>query len=62
VNLSLSRRDIGRLLVGVRERRKKLERGLNKFAENFDPKLGINLTEGYAAYSDLEKRLNDALK
>jgi len=62
VTITLSRRDVGRLLVGVRERCKKLQRGLNKFADNFDPELGANLTEGFAAYSDLEKRLNDALK
>jgi hypothetical protein len=61
VTITLSRRDVGRLLVGVRERRKKLQRGLDKFADNFDPTLGVNITEGFAAYSDLEKRLNEAL-
>lgn len=62
VCIRLSRRDVGRLLTGVRERRKKLQRGLAKFADEFDPVLGVNLTEGFEAYSALEKRLNDALK
>jgi hypothetical protein len=62
ITLTLSRRDIGRLLVGVRDRRKKLERGLKKFSDNFDPVLGVNLKEGFEAYSALEERLNKILE
>lgn len=61
LDLRLSRRDVGRLLVGVRERRRKLERGLAKFADNFDPQLGANMKDGFAAYTALEKDLMEAM-
>lgn len=55
--VSLNRRDIGRLLAGVRERKRKFERGLKKFSNDFDPEKGKNMQEGYDAYCELEEKL-----
>jgi hypothetical protein len=60
--VDLSRRDIGRLLVGVRERLRKLDRGLSKFGDNFDPSLGANMTEAREAYSRIETVLKEAIR
>lgn len=61
VTLRLSRRDVGRLLVGVRERKRKFKKGLTKFADNFDAEKGVNLKEGFEAYNALEKKLQRKL-
>lgn len=62
ITLRVSRRDAGRLLVVVRERTRKLQRGVTKFAENFDPIKGQNMVEGLAAYKALEAQLEDQMK
>jgi hypothetical protein len=61
-DLKLSRRDVGRLLVCVRERRRKLTRGIAKFGDSFDPEQGANMTEGLAAFTALEQVLTEAMK
>lgn len=60
--LNLSERDVGRLLSVVRERRRKLERGMEKFSTNFDPVLGKNMKEGLDAYVALEASLKEQMR
>lgn len=60
INISFSRRDVGRLLSVVREKRRKFERGMRKFEDNFDPDLGANIQAGFNAYYDLEKTIASA--
>lgn len=61
IELSLERDDVGRLLAGVRERRRKAERGLEKFKDNFDPVKGHNLREGYDNSLRLERYLQEKM-
>lgn len=62
VVLRVSRRDAGRILSGLRERQRKLAKGIAKFGENFDPVLGKNMTDGKEAYvrliNQVEQQLN----
>lgn len=60
INLELSRADVMRLLAGVRERKRRAEHGLKKFADNFDPEKGKNLLESFEDYERLEKYLDEA--
>lgn len=53
--LNLSVDDTKRLLSGVRERKRKADRGLKKFAENFDPALGQNLRNAFDNSLRLER-------
>jgi hypothetical protein len=49
----LDARDVGRILSGLRERKKRLERGITKFGEDFDPEKGQNMTDALLAYKRL---------
>lgn len=61
INLRLKRRDVGRLLACVSERRRKISRGVAKFGDDFDPKLGANMKEGLEAFTALEQVLMEAM-
>lgn len=61
MNIELSRRDIGRLLSLVAERRRKLERGVAKFGTDFDPTKGANIADGLVAFRALEQVLKEAM-
>jgi hypothetical protein len=49
----LEDRDIGRILSGLRDRRKRLKRGIEKFGDDFDPDKGRNMTDALASYERL---------
>ena len=49
----LEARDVGRILSGLRERRKRLTRGINKFGDDFDPDKGRNMTDALESYERL---------
>jgi hypothetical protein len=61
MKLDLPRRDVGRLLALVTERRRKTERGVAKFGKDFDPTLGANMTEALDAFRSLEQVLTEAM-
>jgi hypothetical protein len=50
---ALEPRDVGRILSGLRERRKRLTRGITKFGDDFDPDKGRNMTDALEAYETL---------
>jgi hypothetical protein len=53
VILRVNRRDAGRILSGLRERQRKLKKGVTKFGDEFDPEKGKNMLEGLEAYNNL---------
>jgi hypothetical protein len=61
IDLRVSEREMGRLLAVVRERRRKLERGLTKFADDFDPIKGANMRDSHQAYAALDQALTEAM-
>lgn len=61
VTLKLSRRDVGRILSGLKERHRKMHRGIEKFGEDFDPVKGANMLEGEKAYRALIDDIEDQL-
>lgn len=52
---ALDRRDVGRILSGLRERKRKLDKGLSKFGDDFDPEKGANMLDARASYDRLIK-------
>ena len=60
MQVELTKADIHRLLSLVRERKRKAEHGLKKFANNFDAEKGAAITASFKAYSKLEVILNEA--
>jgi hypothetical protein len=61
MDLQVSRQDAGRLLSMTTERRKRAERGLKKFGDDFDPVLGANIAASAEAYTKLEQVLKEAI-
>ena len=61
ITIEVDERDAGRILAGVKERQKKLSKGVNKFGDDFDPQLGANMVEGLAAYNRLVSNLEKAI-
>lgn len=61
VVIRVSRRDAGRVLSGLRERHRKLTKGIGKFGEKFDPVLGKNMTDGKEAYERLISQVEQQL-
>lgn len=53
IKLIVDERDAGRIFSGLRERQRKLARGVQKFGSDFDPVLGANMAEGLEAYNRL---------
>lgn len=62
VTLKLDRRDVGRVLSLVRQRLKKLKKGIDKFGDDFDPELGGSMIEAYRAMSNIEEELRHGLE
>jgi len=58
--IDLDARDIGRLLVGVRSRIGKLEKGIARFGDDFDPEKGKNMIASLEAHKSLKRRLIEA--
>lgn len=61
IELKVSREDAARLMSYARERRRKAEKGLTKFADNFDPEKGANLRAGFEAASALERYIQEQI-
>lgn len=53
IYLQLTNEDAGRVLAGLKERQRKLKRGVTKFGADFDPVLGANMAAGLAEYDRL---------
>lgn len=53
----LDRRDVGRILSGLRERKRKLDKGIAKWGDDFDPDKGANMLDARASYDSLIKRI-----
>jgi hypothetical protein len=49
----LDRRDVGRILSGLRERYRKLDKGVKKFGDDFDADKGANMLDARDAYAKL---------
>ncbi len=49
----LEDRDVGRILSGLRDRERRLENGINKFGDDFDPEKGQNMVEALASHKKL---------
>lgn len=58
----LDARDVGRILSGLRERKKRLTRGIGKFGNDFDPDKGQNMTDALTAYKSLIKTIEGTSK
>jgi hypothetical protein len=60
----LDTRDVGRILSGLRERKRKLDKGIAKFGDDFDAEKGANMLDARDSYGRLikliEKETNDA--
>lgn len=61
VLIKVTRRDAGRLLALVRERKRRLKKGIDKFGDDFDPKLGANMIEGLEAFTELLNVVQDSI-
>lgn len=57
INIQVDRRDAGRILNVLRERHRKIARGLTKFGTDFDPTLGANIVESEAAFRALIQKV-----
>lgn len=62
IELNITREEAGRLASYARERRRKAKRGLDKFADNFDPEKGQGLQAAYEAASALERKLMEKIR
>lgn len=60
-NLSFDRREGGRILSALRERQRKLDKGVAKFGDDFDPALGGHMLEGAQAYKVLIHKIQEAM-
>lgn len=60
--LTLNRREAGRLLSALRERHRRLEKGVRKFGDDFDPALGGNMLEGMREYQALIYKVQEAMQ
>lgn len=49
----LDRRDVGRILSGLRERKRKLDKGIAKFGDDFDQEKGANMLDARDSYGKL---------
>jgi len=58
--LELDDRDTGRVLSGLRERRRKIEKTISKFGTDFDPEKGASMLEGLAAHVSLIEEIEEA--
>ena len=54
---ALDRRDLGRIMSGLRERKRKLDKGIAKFGDDFDPEKGRNMLDARDSYDRLIKIL-----
>lgn len=50
---ALERRDVGRILSGLRERKRKLDKGIAKFGDDFDDEKGRNMLDARDSYGKL---------
>jgi hypothetical protein len=50
---ALDRRDVGRILSGLRERKRKLDKGIAKFGDDFDQDKGANMLDARDSYDRL---------
>lgn len=53
MNIELNPRQVGRVLSALRDRERRIKKGLDRFGDNFDPEKGKNLLEGSEAYRQL---------
>jgi len=61
ITIEVDERDAGRILAGLKERQKKLQKGVTKFGDDFDPQLGANMVEGLSAYNRLVSYLEKTI-
>jgi hypothetical protein len=57
----LDRRDAGRILSALRFKRTKLEKGIERFGDDFDPVLGQSLVEGLKSHTALIHKISEAI-
>ena len=62
INIPVTLADANRLLSYVRERKRKAQRGLEKFADDFDEEKGASLTAAYDATSAIERTIMEAIR
>lgn len=53
ITITLNRRDVGRVLSGLRERHRKLQKGITKFGDDFDDEKGRNMLDARDSYAKL---------
>lgn len=58
--ITLSRQEAGKILSALRERRRRFEKAIAKFGDDFDPELGAGWLEGLETHTDLIRKIQES--
>ncbi|MGN6820578.1 MAG: hypothetical protein ACTHJR_18125 [Sphingomonas sp.] len=61
ITLTFSNREAGRLLAGLRERKRKIEKQIKRRGDDFDPELGKGAIFALDQIKEITDRINKAL-